>query len=273
MNLLSGQSGDSLVFRKALILFILLSLSVGGVSGRAISESQAQKQSEEITADEIRDAQQTAKLFIKRLSETRDLRPIIKEMYATGFTKGALKSELLMGLIGLPVGDTEQSSQEELLSYYTLAFSVQYVLTALLASKVSLDEEAAAKSFELLPQNVKDYMRSVEEPKGIKPQERVRFLNEANEKTLTLLKEYLSKNPPEGTEQFQKNLAAFTAHLNDEGNHWGKPSVMVFEEKGYGYPAGTRFIRMEVPFHIGLVLVKEKGQLKILFATSVIPTD
>jgi hypothetical protein len=67
--------GDTQLFRKALLSFILLLLWVSGVSSRAISRSQSQQQSEEITAEEIREAQQTAKLFVERLGETRDLRP------------------------------------------------------------------------------------------------------------------------------------------------------------------------------------------------------
>src|SRR5689334_17611600 len=139
---------DTQLFRKTLLPFILLLLCVSEASSRAISRPQSQTQSEEITAEEIREAQQTAKLFIKRLGETRDLRPIIKEMFATGLTKGILKDQLLMGAMGLPRGYAEQASQEELLSYYALEFSVQYALTEFLAGKVSLEKEGAAKSLE-----------------------------------------------------------------------------------------------------------------------------
>lgn len=90
---------------------------------------------------------------------------------------------------------------------------------------------------------------------------------------LKLWQEEFAKYPPEETETFKENLTNFAAHLEDKKNLWGQPSVIIPEKRRQEFPEGTRFIRMEIPFHVGLILVKENAQFKIWFAASFIPPD
>jgi hypothetical protein len=91
------------------------------------------------------------------------------------------------------------------------------------------------------------------------------------EQAVILLQEEVRKNPPEETEQFKKNLVAFETHLDNHEEE--KPSVLVFDKARDGYPAGTRFIRLVIPFHVGLGMIKEGGKLKIDLALTHLPPD
>ncbi len=48
---------------------------------------------------------------------------------------------------------------------------------------------------------------------------------------------------------------------------------MVYGEQRYGLPAGTRLVRVIVPFHVALVMIKEKGEFKINLAATFLPPD
>lgn len=82
---------------------------------------------------------------------------------------------------------------------------------------------------------------------------------------VTLLQQELAQHPPEETAVFKKNLASFTARLNDKRNSWGGSAALTGDAPYF------RFIRMEIPFGVGLVLVRQHGQLKIWFAATLIP--
>jgi len=93
------------------------------------------------------------------------------------------------------------------------------------------------------------------------------------ENTLKLMREEMARNPPEESEQFKKNSAAFARHLQEPDNPWGRPIVSVLNREFVRYPVGTRLIKLEIPFHNVLMLVKENGQFKIVFAVTNIPPD
>ncbi len=69
------------------------------------------------------------------------------------------------------------------------------------------------------------------------------------------------------TELFKNNLASFARHVNEPKNPWGKPSVANVTRRD------MRLITMDTPFHVGLILARENGQLKISFAATFIPPD
>ncbi len=149
------------------------------------------------------------------------------------------------------------------------------------AGKMPLDD--AVKSQEgmdtkaleaLFPEELVAYSKSLKIPTGKEPvDELVQFAFSTREQTLKIWKNELTKHPPELTQEYQKNLDQFVKHADDAGNPWGRVKVEVIPEEQSGRPAGTRFIRLEIPFHIGLILVKEGSKLRVWFAASVIPPD
>jgi hypothetical protein len=86
------------------------------------------------------------------------------------------------------------------------------------------------------------------------------------EQAVTLMQDEMRKNPPEETELFKKNLVAFEAHLDNSGKKKSLPGQLSSEARDK-LPAGSRVITIIIPFHIGLVMLKEGQNFKILTAT------
>jgi hypothetical protein len=118
----------------------------------------------------------------------------------------------------------------------------------------------------LTPQRVRDYTKTLNLPKSEPPpREQVEVISAVRNRLIALYQQELREHPPEETETFRKNLLSFTKHLDDRKNLWGQPSAVTEN------PPYSRAVRMEIPFDVGLILVKENGQFKIWFAATIIP--
>jgi hypothetical protein len=121
---------------------------------------------------------------------------------------------------------------------------------------------------------VAEYVKSTNPPTGeiTNYKDALRLLT-ILENALKLMRDEMANHPPEESEQFKKNLAAFNLHLQEPDNPWGRPFVTVLNRDLLHYPKGTRLVKLEIPFHNALMLVKENGQFKIAFAMTMIPPD
>jgi hypothetical protein len=143
-----------------------------------------------------------------------------------------------------------------------------------LFGKVALDSQSSEPSGSILPSEVAKFFDSNQPPQvEVKTNEEARRTLAIYERTVPFLRDHLISSPPEETDQFKRNLAAFEKHLDDPGNNLGRPVLRTPNREVAGYPAGTRLIAIEIPFHVGLLLVREDGALKVLFAMSRIPPD
>jgi len=219
-----------------------------------------------LTVKEKREVQTLADRFIRRLREIRDLRPLMAEFFVTDFRKSGLTDPFWGRSVNLDVPFGANLSDKELWDFYAVKFTDVYLSRLHLASKVPLESlnDLNSEDFErLTPQTILDYSKTLKLPeREPPPRDQVQLIYSIKDHKVKLLQQELAQRPPEETAMFKKNLALFRAQLNDKRNSWGG-SASVTGDAPY-----FRFIRMEIPFGVGLVLVREHGQLKIWFAAT-----
>jgi len=224
-----------------------------------------------ITSQENHEAHDLADRFIRRLRETRDLRPLLSEFFVADVKTSGLTDPFWSRSVNLNVPAGANLTDRELWDFYAAKFTVDYLTMLNLASKTSLDSLDKLKPEELdryTPQSIADYSKTIRIPeREPPPHDLAMWIYSIKTHTVSLLQEELTKRPPEETELFKTNLASFARHVNEPKNPWGKPSV--------ANVAGPdmRLITMEIPFHVGLILARENAQLKIWFAATFIPPD
>jgi len=235
-------------------------------------ERQGAQRKDQITPEEVSEAQKLADRFIKRFRETRDLAPILDEMFTSNFKKMVAEDISWSGIVGQGRSLPEQLKGEQRLRCYIANFNLQYLIRLYIAGKVSLDQESLSKAGDVFPPEVSRFFKENAPDEGeIKTADQARKIMSFLEQAVTLMRDEVRKNPPEETEQFKKNLVAFEAHLDEHKEE--KPSVRVYAEARHGLPSGARSISMLIPFHVGLAMVKEGQELKIDLAATHLPPD
>ena len=222
-----------------------------------------------LTLKEKGEAQTLAARFIRRLRETRDLRPLMAEFFVTDLRKSGLTDPFWGRSVNLDVPPGANLNDKELWDFYAVKFTDVYLSRLHLASKVPLGSlnKLNSEDFErLTPQTILDYSKTLTLPaREPPPRDQAQLIYSIKDHKVTLLQQELTHRPPEETATFKKNLASFTAQLKDKRNSW-RGSAAVTGDAPY-----FRFIRIEIPFGVGLVLVREHAQLKIWFAATLIP--
>jgi len=258
------------------ILSLALAAAPAEAASRQTSEITAKQKAAapKLSPEELREADAVADLFIRRFRESREMGPTITQMFASGFDRFLAGDSSWAGLVGLPFPLIEHLNQAERVRCYKANFSIEYIMRLYLFAKVPLDSQSIERAGSILPPEVVRFFESNQPPQvEIRTNEEARRTLAIYERTVPFLRDHLISSPPEETDQFKRNLAAFEKHLDDPGNNLGRPVLRTPNREVAGYPAGTRLIAMEIPFHIGLLLVREGGQLKVLFAMSRIPPD
>jgi hypothetical protein len=265
-------------FKLTLCAVLSLTLAAGPV--RAASQKpNGTKAKEEaakpkLSPEELREALAIADSFIKRFRESNDMDLIIKDLFASGFGAFLAGDSSWAGLVGLPFPLVEHLDQKDRERCYSTQFSIEYIMRLYLGGKVPVASEGKEPSASVLPPEVVRFIESNQLPeREVKTKEEARETLAMFERSLTFLRDHLLSPRPEGTDQFKQNLAWFEKHLDDPENNLGRPVLRVLRDEVAGYPAGTRLIAMEIPFHVALLLVRENGELKVLFAMSQIPPD
>ena len=263
-----------------LLLCGVLSLTVAaapiGADPRQTVEAKAKREpaKPKLSPEELREALAVADLFIKRFRESRDMGPIVKQMFAKGFDRFIAGDSSWAGLVGLPFPLIEHLDQSERVRCYSANFSIEYIMRLHLFGKVPLDSQRAEPTGSILPPEIARFFESNQPPETeIRTDQEPRRTLAIFERTVPFLRDHLLSSPPEETDQFKNNLAAFEKHLDDPDNNLGRPVLRTPNREVAGYPAGTRLIAMEIPFHVGLLIGRENGELRVLFAMTRIPPD
>ena len=257
----------------AFIIVLLMFVTTPGYLNQAQNKgkSQADQGKDQITAEEVKEARELADSFIKRFRETRDLTPIANEMFTSHFKKMVAEDISWSGIVGQGKSLPEKLKGGQRLRCYIVSFNLQYLLRLYLLSKVPFEDQISVKD-DIFPSKISQFFKeNAPDESAIETVEQAQKIMSFLEQAVILLQEEVRKNPPEETEQFKKNLVAFEAHLDNHEEE--KPSVLVFDKARDGYPAGARFIRLVIPFHVGLGMIKEGGKLKIDLALTHLPPD
>lgn len=226
--------------------------------GQNKGESHGAQDKDQITPEEAREARDLADRFIKRFRETRDLTPLVDEMFTRNFKKMVAEDISWSGIVGQGRSLPEQLKGEQILRCFIVNFNLQYLICLYIASKVPFDQKIS-KADDIFPSKISQFFKeNAPDDDEIKTAEQARKMMSFLERAVTLMQDEVRKNPPEETEQFKKNLVAFKAYL--DGHEEEKPSVRVYAEARHGLPAGARLIRIIIPFHVGLAMVREGQQ-------------
>jgi hypothetical protein len=224
----------------------------------------------QIIAEEIRQAREVADRFIKRFRETRDLTPLVDEMFASDFKKLIREDTSWSGTVGVGRSLADNLNAEERVRCFIVAFSLEYIIRLYVTGKIPLESNEPLQN--VWSPEIDKFFRDNEPRDGnIRTPMQARNYLAFLERALVVMQKEVLKNPPEETEQFKKNLAAFEKHLQEHKEE--QPAVWISTKDEHGRAAGTLFAKFVIPFHVGLVMVKENGQYKIWLALSTLPPD
>ena len=219
---------------KLFLAFVLVISAIAATQAHPIHgqnkvESHDAQSNNQITPEELRLAQEVADRFIRRFRETRDLTPIVNDMFTSHFKKMVEEDISWSGIVGQGRSLTEHLKGEQRLRCFIVNFNLQYMIRLYIASKFALDSESLSKAGDILPPKVSQFSKDNYPHKGvIKTAEQARRMMSFLEQAMALMQDEVRKNPPEETEQFKKNLVAFEAHLDEHKEE--KPSVRVYGE-------------------------------------------
>jgi len=262
--------------RKRLFLTLLVSLLLGSISQAEVGQSQTESgargndRRDQITPEEVEGARGLADRFIRRLRETRDLTPIVSEMFTSNFKTMIAEDPSWSGIVGQGRSLVEHVSREQRLKCFIVNFNLQYLIRIYIASKLPLDSDRQSPDGVIFPPALSQFFKENAPPEGaVETTEQARIAMSFLERAVALMQEEVAKNPPEQTEQFKANLAAFEAHLKEHAEE--RPSVSVYDQERHGLAASTRLIRMVIPFHVGLAMVRKNDGFKLELAATQLP--
>lgn len=220
--------------------------------------------------EELKQAQEVTDRFVKRFRETRDLTPLVGEMFSGDFRKLIEEDTSWNGVVGQGRSLVENLHGEERVRCYLVSFSLDYLIRLYMAGKISLESQELLRN--IWSPEMEKFFTEMEKLDGnIKSEKQARNYLSYLERALVIMQKEVTRNPPEETEAFRKNLAAFEKHLQEQENE--QPATWVSARGEHGRPARTRFAKFIIPFHVGLLMLKENGQYKIWLALSTLPPD
>lgn len=257
-------------FIALILIFFVTATTSAQVKQEPNKRQSSPTQNKQIVAEELRQAQEVADRFIKRFRETRDLTPLVNEMFSSDFEKLLREDGSWSDIVRISRSFIENLNRDERVRCYVVSFSLEYIFRLYAAGKVSTDSREPLYS--IWSPEIDKFFRDNEPRDGniqtpIQARNYLAFL----ERALVVMQQEVSKHPPEETEQFKKNLAAFEKHLQERKEE--QPTFWISTKEEHGRAAGTLFAKFVIPFHVGLVMVKENGQYKIWLALSTLPPD
>jgi hypothetical protein len=226
-----------------------------------------------ITKQEECEAQQTAQQFVKRMLETRDVAPLIDEMFLSDFI-----SHFVSGDDSMSPSLYSNLKHTERLHLFVAQSNATYLATldAIYKPKrkLSADERYKEAFKSILSPVLAERLQNV-----VWPGNEFRFSSYKDfqsriskiEKVLSEARSYLISQGIEQTPEFQEKLnntikgTGVNYHVRE---YIGGDKIKDCEPL-VGFPANQKFFRVETPLLIGVILVKDNNQMKIVRLTYV----
>lgn len=242
--------------RKSLLLLCCLFVTVS---------AHAQSSTQDVEVD-MRLAQETAQHFVKRFQETRDLEPLISDMFQYGFAPRlecndeSMNSSLYAKL-----------TSSERLRLFIVQVNVAYMVTIDViqgTDYIGNKPETIAFSRILEPemaQRLRELLKSNGSPLGFSEYKDFQSRLAKIEIELSNARACLKKRGLEQTSLFQEKLRDT---ITGKGLHY---RVRVFGNKENvlncwnfePIPNGRKFFRVETPLHLSLIFAKDGSQMRI----------
>lgn len=254
--------------RYLIIEFLVFALFMANVS----SYSQKVARPDTISAgnSEMSEAEILAKRFAAEMETGRDIAPLIRKYFVKDFISRFENEHNGFPLAFFKPGIASQINEKDRLRYYISFITFYYLNVKYEFGKFDLNsdnEEHDARDllppgvYEILATNPRIFALTNEtsdEDIKIKSEAELQAILPTMEKAAAAMRQYLKNHPPEQSIIYKKNISDLR-----KNNRFFKPWISICDKPCYGYSAGARLIKVNIPF-LQLLLVKDHGSLKIL---------
>jgi hypothetical protein len=244
-----------------------ITLSITASASLATDEAQ-------LTEQETRAAQQAARRFVKRMQQTRDVSLLFDELFLPDFISHFVSDDESM-----PKSQYSRLTKKERLRLFTIHFNTVYLTTLDVLSKPEkryVEGEREKTAFEsIFPAPMARELRSTLWRKDGE----ARFGSHQNfqselaeiEKLLAKARAYLIKRGLEQTPDLQRKLddTVKGTGINYRVRAYVGGDNIKDCEPLIGFPTNQKFFRVETPLFMGVVLIKDDNQMKIVRLTYV----
>ena len=217
---------------------------------------------------------------MQRFEQTRDINPILDELFITDFSDRFLKEPGELNYIfDIEPELAPKIKPAEFRQFYAAMLNEVYLSGLYIFSNHSLESFESLNEKEVWPPDVwkllvsNPYLAPIfnEEAEGnidsdwkISNLEQLRGITDTVEKVNALLRKHVVRSRAGQTRQYQDNLMYL--EQNFEGC-WMKPGVWICDVGNcFGFPKGTRLFYICVPPSIHLTLTRVDGEMKIVAA-------
>ena len=238
----------------------------------AINPSVAQDTEVEARPQEIAMALETARHFVSRMQQTRDVAALFDELFLPDFIQHFVSEEGLYPKLYARLTHTERQR------FFIMQWNLNYLSSISIISEHDdmdvVTGEGKPKPKMLLPYSVALKLRRALKSAGteLKTYRQFRIFLPAMEKALAEARFHLRRRGIEQTPEFQRELDS-SEDLGSGINYRvrvyiGGKNVKDCEPLA-GYPKDQKFFRIELPLLMGAILVKNGNRMKIVRLTIV----
>ena len=230
--------------RKLAVIFLV----AAALTQAAIVVSAAD---EELTAEEARETNALARLFVQRMRETNDVAVVIDELFVPDFIDRHLNGPESEPFIFIKPSLARRLTRDELLGYYVANINFRhlhdlYVYGKFPAGRLPEAEAPYPPEIARLIARVEEDFEKIEQAdesaEEAQAPARLRASLGLLERVNGLLRAEIERRKLAQSALYQKALAEW-----DERFHLYKPWPSVCEQSCYGLPAGSRLIIVNVP--------------------------
>ena len=237
-----------------------------------MTSSFPQQTNKDITKEEEQEALRIARLFEKRMRQTRDISPLIEELFVQDFLQRYRDYNKAEKIFAFRNKFSKQISEKDLMRFYVGFINLVYLSHVYYFSHVpsttyapaigvprAVIREVKECSFCAAVLGVDKQNNNDEGDEGyISAKQFIRY-TKIMERLVLKFRPYM-KRSAEKTTAYKKSQEDFHRRF-----HTFEPWVIPCDDDCVGFPKGTRFIYVTVmPFQ--LQLVRYKGQMKVLIA-------
>lgn len=243
------------------VLLLVLSLITVQTHGQKKADSQIT-----VTSAEQREIQVFAKRFVKRLQETHDLTPLIREFFISDFAR-CLRKELYEDTEGRSSRKL-QLSFNEILRGYIAGINLLYIQTVAYIYDSGRGVKGPYDPFKsTFPPRIQKQLDELGSPTGLMDEEKLKdrktylLLLTKTEKALAEAREYLTKKKIEEKPDFLKESNKYAA------SDWLGYTVetQTANDNSFCNRQGSKTYTVTTPTLLVLAITKENGKFKVYF--------
>ncbi len=240
----------------------------------AVSSISAQEEEVQAAPQEIEEAQETAQRFESRMLQTRDVAALFDELFLPNFISHFMSSDCEC----IPLSLYSQLSEDKRIRWFVAVNNISYLITLDVLhgpSRNPEDDKYLDSTFKrILPDKLaKQLQKLIPQESDFQITDYQAFQSTliSLEKILAKARVHLIRQGIEQTSEFQKELRdkvtntdigyRVRAYVGGENVKDCEPLI--------GFPANQKFYRVETPLMMGVILVKDGEQMKIVRLTIV----